>query len=169
LPLTVAILAARRFGGRGGLFLGASVALATVVPVMALVVRGVRRAAYTDYDVSDRSQRAGFYLALVVVLPLGTAALWFLEPALRGGIVAGWSLILASMAANRFVKSSLHVGFAAYCAVLLVGAWWTVPFAALAVAAVAWSRLVLRRHTPVEVALGALLGTAAAVALRLWG
>jgi membrane-associated phospholipid phosphatase len=136
---------------------------------MALVVRGVRRAAYTDFDVSDRSQRGGFYRALVVVLPLGSTALWLLEPALRSGIVAGWGLILASMAANRFVKSSLHVGFAAYCAVLLAGAWWTVPIAALAVAAVAWSRLVLKRHTPVEVALGALLGTAAAVALRLWG
>ena len=86
LPLTVAALMARRFGGRSGLLFGAAVALATVLPVIALVVRGVRRSAYTDYDVSDRAQRSGFYRALFVVLPIGSAVLWFLEPALRPGI-----------------------------------------------------------------------------------
>jgi hypothetical protein len=169
LPLTVAVQMARRFGGRAGLLFGAAVALATVVPVIVLVVRGVRRSAYTDYDVSDRGQRSGFYRALFVVLPVGSAALWLMEPALRAGIAATWALILASMAANRLVKSSLHVGFAAYCAVLWPLGPWTAPLAAAAVGAVAWSRLVLRRHTPLEVAVGAALGVAAGLGLRAWG
>jgi len=169
LPLTVAALTARRFGGRAGLLFGAAVALATVVPVIVLVVRGVRRSAYSDYDVSDRGQRSGFYRALFMVLPIGSAALWLLEPALRPGIVATWALILTSMAANHFVKSSLHVGFAAYCAVLLPLTAWTAPLAAAAVVAIAWSRLALERHTAREVAVGAALGLAAGVGLRMWG
>jgi membrane-associated phospholipid phosphatase len=169
LPLTVGALMARRFGGRAGLLSGAAVAVATVLPVIALVVRGVRRSAYTDYDVSDRGQRKGFYRALFVVLPAGSAALWLLAPALRPGIVATWALILASMAANGVVKSSLHVGFAAYCAVLLPLTPWTAPLAGAAVAAIAWSRLALRRHTAREVACGAALGAAAGFGLRMWG
>ena len=169
LPLTVAALMARRFGGRAGLLFGAAVALATVVPVIALVVRGVRRSAYTDYDVSDRGQRSGFYRALFVVLPIGSAALWVLEPALRPGIVATWALILTSMGANHFVKSSLHVGFAAYCATLAPLSPWTAPLAVAAVGAVAWSRLALRRHTRLEIAVGAALGVAAGMGLRMWG
>jgi len=169
LPLTVGALMARRFGGRSGLLVGAAVALATVLPVIALVVRGVRRSAYTDYDVSDRAQRSGFYRALFVVLPIGSAVLWFLEPALRPGILATWALILTSMAANSFVKSSLHVGFAAYCAALLPLTAWTAPLAAAGVVAIAWSRLVLKRHTALEVAVGAALGVAAGVGLRVWG
>jgi membrane-associated phospholipid phosphatase len=72
------------------------------------------------------------------------------------------------MAANRFVKSSLHVAFAAFCASSLA-----LPAAAtiacgLAVIAIGWSRLVLKRHTPIEVGLGAIIGTAAGVGMRLW-
>ena len=80
--------------------------------MLALVVIGVRRSAWSDYDVSDRGQRSGFYRALFVVLPAGSIALWFLQPALRAGVVSSWALVLASMQANRFVKSSLHVAFA---------------------------------------------------------
>jgi hypothetical protein len=103
------------------------------------------------------------------VLPIGSAALWLLEPALRPGIVATWALILTSMAANHFVKSSLHVGFAAYCAVLWPLTPWTAPLAAAGVGLVAWSRLVLKRHTGLEAAVGAALGLAAGIGLRMWG
>ena len=120
----------------------------------------------TVCDVSDREQRKGFYRALFVVLPAGSVALWVLQPALRRGIVTSWALILASMAANRFVKSSLHVAFAAFCAASVpmppVGA----VAAGIAVVAIAWSRLALRRHTLAEVALGALLGAVAGLSMR---
>jgi membrane-associated phospholipid phosphatase len=169
VPLTTLYAVSRRAGlGRAAGSAGA-VALATVVPVLALVVIGVRRSVWSDHDVSDREQRRGFYRALFVVLPAGSAALWFAQPALRKGILAAWGLVLASMLANRFVKSSLHVAFAAFCAASLplppVGA----VAAAIAVIAIAWSRLALERHTLAEVALGGLIGTTAGLALRLWG
>jgi len=73
------------------------------------------------------------------------------------------------MAANRFVKSSLHVAFAAFCATSLVLTPAASIVAAMGVSSIAWSRLVLKRHTLVEVTLGGLIGAAAGLALRLWG
>ena len=135
--------------------------------MLALVVIGVRRSAWSDHDVSDREQRSGFYRALFVVLPAGSIALWFAQPALRKGIVASWGLVFASMLANRFVKSSLHVGFAAFCATSVVITPAASVAAAMGVLAIAWSRLALKRHTLAEVALGALIGAVAGLALRL--
>jgi membrane-associated phospholipid phosphatase len=167
VPLTTLYAVSRRMGLMNAAGSAGAVALATVVPVLALVVIGVRRSVFTDHDVSDRAQRSGFYRALFVVLPLGSAALWFLQPGLRKGIVASWGLILASMLANRFVKSSLHVAFAAFCATSVALPAAGAVAAGIAVIAIAWSRLVLKRHTLVEVALGAIIGAAAGLSLRL--
>lgn len=168
LPLTTLYASSRHGSMASAAGSAVAVALAAVLPALAIVVIGVRRSSYTDHDVSDRAQRSGFYKALFVVLPLGSALLWFARPGLRPGIVATWALILASMLANRFVKSSLHVGFAAFCASSLVLPPLATVAAVAAVAAIAWSRLALKRHTPVEVALGALLGALAGLSLRFW-
>jgi membrane-associated phospholipid phosphatase len=167
VPLTTLYAVSRESGLGTAAGSAGAVALAAVVPVLALVVIGVRRSAWSDHDVSDREQRSGFYRALFVVLPAGSIALWFLQPTLRRGILTSWALILASMAANRFVKSSLHVGFAAFCATSLPLPPAGSMLAALAVIAIAWSRLVLKRHTLLEVVLGAVLGAAAGLWLRL--
>jgi len=169
VPLTTLYAVSRKSGLGTAAGSAGAVALAAVAPVLALVAIGVRRSAWSDHDVSDREQRRGFYRALFVVLPAGSIALWLLQPTLRSGIVATWGLILASMAANRFVKSSLHVAFAAFCAASVPLPAAGAVAAGLAVIAIAWSRLALRRHTLVEVALGAALGTVAGLSLRLWG
>jgi membrane-associated phospholipid phosphatase len=168
VPLATLYAVSSRTGLASGAGSAGAVALATVLPVLALVVIGVRRSAYTDHDVSDRGQRSGFYRTLFLVLPIGSALLWLAQPALRAGIVGGWALILASMAANRFVKSSLHVGFAAFCAASLALPPLATGACALVVVLVAWSRLVLRRHTLAEVILGGTLGTLAGLGVRLW-
>ena len=62
----------------------------------------------------------------------------------------------------------LHVAFAAFCATIVSLAPAASIAAAMGVIAIAWSRLVLKRHTLAEVALGALIGAAAGLALRLW-
>jgi hypothetical protein len=166
IPLTTLYAMSRRSGLGSAAGSAGAVALAAVVPVLALVVIGVRRSAWSDHDVSDREQRRGFYRALFIVLPAGSIALWFLQPALRRGVVTSWALILASMAANRFVKSSLHVAFAAFCAASVTMPPAGAVAAGIGVIAIAWSRLALRRHTLAEVALGALLGGVAGLSMR---
>ena len=167
IPLTTLYAVSRGEGLRAAVGSTGAVLLATVGPLLVLVIVGVKRAAWSDHDVSDREQRQGFYRAVVVALTVGSGALWVTQPALRKGIVAVWGLILASMLANRFVKSSLHVGFAALCATSVPLPPLGAVAACLAVIAIAWSRLVLQRHTLVEVALGAVIGTAAGLAVRL--
>jgi membrane-associated phospholipid phosphatase len=75
-------------------------------------------------------------------------------------------VVMASLL-RRWLKLSLHAAFAVFAASLL----WpsvmaVVGLLALAVA-VAWSRLVLRRHTLGEVVVGLLAGGAAGVGFHL--
>jgi membrane-associated phospholipid phosphatase len=75
-------------------------------------------------------------------------------------------LVLLTHVLRRWLKVSLHAAFALFAAALV---WPNLP-GTLAVAAlalgVAWSRLVLRRHTLPEVLTGLLLGAAFGAALR---
>ena len=77
---------------------------------------------------------------------------------LRGGVIT-FALFLAAWIVNCFLKLSLHALFAFYCAMILLrigGGWGTIAFV-LAIL-VAWSRLFLHRHTPVELIAGIAIG-----------
>ena len=77
---------------------------------------------------------------------------------IRGGVVT-LAVFLASWMVNCFLKLSLHALFAFYCAMILfrIGAGWGTIAFVLAIL-VAWSRLFLQRHTPVELIAGIALG-----------
>ena len=163
LPATVAAVSVLRGGSaRSGLLLAA-----VFLGVSAAVVAGIRAGRFNDFDVSQRERRPGFYLLVIA----GTAAL---AQSLRGdaqavrACLSAGALLLACGVVNRWLKASLHTAFALYAA----GFWsaWSLPAGFLALplaAAVAWSRLRLRRHSPGEVLAGAALGLLAAVALLL--
>lgn len=168
-PATAFAVAFRRGDpGRAGLT-AAAVAAFLIVPVLGLIAMRVRSGAWSDFDVSAHAERRRLYRQLAVVLPVGMALAWLLRPELRPGIVAGCALLIASAAANRFLKSSLHVAFAAFCAVLLAAGLVSAVLALAGVALVAWSRMSLGRHTAAEVVSGALLGATAGLALLKFG
>lgn len=133
-------------------------------PVVLVVARRVRSGRISDFDVSLRAQRREIYLwglvfnLVTIALVLTLNGPRFVLAALLSAFVAG---LLAS-AANHYVKVSVHSGVSAMLAtgLLLVSgesAWPTVPM----VGAVAWARYRVRRHTPVEIAGGVLLGIVA--------
>jgi membrane-associated phospholipid phosphatase len=163
LPASVAAVSLLRGGGvRSGMLL---VLLFAVVS--ALIVAGVRAGRFNDFDVSERERRPRFYLLVIA----GTAALAYSlradERAVRACVSAG-ALLVACGLANRWSKASLHTAFGLYAA----GFWaaWSPAAGLIAlplVAAVAWSRIQLRRHTTAEVVVGAALGLLAAAALLL--
>ena len=68
-------------------------------------------------------------------------------------------LIVAVMLVSPWVKLSLHASFAAFAVLLL---WplklWYVALASVAAAGICWSRVMLGRHTTVEVLGGSFLG-----------
>jgi membrane-associated phospholipid phosphatase len=142
----------------------------TIIPLLVLMVRQVRTGAWKNADASNMSERPILYtvgglgsIALLVYLLLAQPQSFLI----RGSL--GFLMMFAVCAlATRWIKVSLHMAFAALAAttLLLIGSpagWVLVPI----VPALAWSRLVLQRHRPVEVALGAIIGIVAGIGIVL--
>lgn len=115
----------------------------------------------SNLDVSDRTQRArNVYLPALGLIVLAVAYFWYshqpfvLETLYVGGLLA------TCFAINSFKKISLHTVVATYVSALLLfyNLWWGIGmflFAAL----IAWSRVVLGRHTRAEIMLGWVVGS----------
>ena len=149
------------------------VALATAVAVALIVglvsLWQVRSGRWAHVDASHPRERSQLNLLLAGLLYAAAALLWVLgqPPAVIGGPLLAALLVLLTHALRRWLKVSLHAAFALFAAALV---WPHVP-GALAIGAlalgVAWSRLVLGRHTRAEVLTGLLLGAAFGAALRV--
>lgn len=136
-----------------------------ILPLLVIVIRNVRRGSWSDHDVSRRDQRGGFYKVVFPLLAFSAVLLYFLDasPQMMRGLAAAAVMLTLGWLGNRFLKISLHMTAAAYCAVILIdlypwSAWFLLPF----VAAIAWSRRHLERHTWAEVWVGVAIGAGAA-------
>lgn len=138
--------------------------LAAIVPVAILMVVQVRRGRWENADASNVAERPILYA--VALAGLSAVVGWFTvrDPAsffLRGASTVLVMLVVAALA-MRWVKVSLHVAFVALAATVLTLSGSAAGYALIpAVPAVAWSRLVLARHSVAELICGAALGLAA--------
>ena len=147
--------------------LGTAVAVAVIVGLYSLWQ--VHRGRWAHVDASHPAERSQLNLVLAGLLCSAAGLLWALgqPPAVAAGPLLAALLVLLTHALRRWLKVSLHAAFALFAAALV----WphlpgTLAIGALALG-VAWSRLVLRRHTPAEVLTGLWLGAAFGAALRL--
>lgn len=144
------------------------VTLAVIVPVAALMVRQVRRGRWANHDASNASERP--VLFLVSMAGLAAAIAWLLryDPGsflLRGLLVVAGFIVVAAIL-TRWVKLSLHVAFAALTATALTLIGSSIGLALIPLVPVlAWARLVLTRHSLLEVVVGCALGVATGCAL----
>lgn len=145
------------------------VALFTVVPLAALMWRQVRRGHWENTDASNREERPVLYLVggagLVALLAylLMIRQQWFMVR----GVVATFGMMAICGVTTRWIKVSLHMAFAALVGTTLALMRSPIGYALLlALPALVWSRLVLQRHTPLEVALGAIIGAGAGAAVH---
>jgi len=163
---SLAIIVVSRLANRVGILVLAALIFAVVLPTALLLIRGVRSGRWSDADVSAPTERASFYPPAILLSLGGVIALVIIgAPSFifRGAAITLVLLLLAA-GINRFVKISLHTMFACYCALILLRIGFLPGVVALLLATlVVWSRLYLRRHTIIEVFLGALLGTCGAV------
>jgi membrane-associated phospholipid phosphatase len=146
----------------------AIVALGMLV-IGAYVGHGLHTGRWSNIDVSVREQRGGLYrVALGATAAAAVAfAVEGLPVGVRGSLIA-FGLVLVSALVNLRLKISLHVAFAAYAVGIAAGRRLDVLLvASLLAVAIAWSRLVLRRHTPAEVLAGAVAGSIAGAAFVL--
>ena len=169
MPAAVAAAASRAGQPPRLLAVAVGTALAVAVIVGLYSVRQVRAGRWAHIDASHPRERA--QLNVLLALLLGGAALLLLLsgqplPVALGALLAALPVLLAQLLRRR-LKVSLHAAFAAFAAALL----WPHPVGTLVLGllalGVAWSRLVLRRHSLAEVATGLLLGLACGAALRI--
>lgn len=149
---------------------GADLAWIVAVPaglgalVLAWGAVNVRIGRWAHPDASAPGERADLNRGLLI--PLTCFLVSDAAPMLNPAVAGATGIILTAIACERRAKLSHHLAFCLYPAVLLApGA----PLAAAALgllgAALAWSRLVLRRHAPRDLwlALAAALGWGGAV------
>lgn len=138
--------------------------LAAIVPVAILMVVQVRRGRWENVDASNVSERPVLFTVALVALAGVVGWLTLREPDsffLRGASMVLAMLVVAAIA-TRWVKLSLHVAFAALAATVLTLSQSPLGYVMIPVVPlVAWSRLVLARHTTTELACGAALGIVA--------
>lgn len=141
-----------------------------VVPLALWNLRQTRSGAYANFDVSVRTERTSMYAVMTGLMLSATLASWWAPVArdVRLGMICVLGMFVAAWAINRQVKVSLHAAisfFLAFAATLLDLRLAVALFACAT--AVTASRLVLRRHTHLELGIGSALGTAAGITLLL--
>jgi hypothetical protein len=98
LTATVFILfvAFTRFSGVKAVVSSLIVIGLVILPIIAWNYRNTRKGRYSNFDVSVRSQRHSFYGVSIVLLGLGTLAMWMTDqpPALRCGMAFALLLVV---------------------------------------------------------------------------
>lgn len=157
---------------RAGIAWGLAAGLFCAVIPFVVIEIGVRRRGFSDRHVTRREERRGAYLLGLGSVLCGAAAMVVLDaPALlvRALVTMILGLVVCAAVTALGPKVSLHM----FCstalgvfAALLLSPWWLLVLPAL-LPPVAWSRLHLRQHSPLEIVLGAVLGAAVTATGRL--
>ena len=153
---------------RNAIIISALLLGGVVIPVSYHNHQKVKQGQYTNFDVSDQGQRAQFYPVLIGVISL-MAVLLFATHQPRPfsyGTACALLLVVSSYGVNRYIKASLHTSLSFFLAWavysinqplgLMMGV-----FSIL----IGASRLVLGRHTLLEILVGALIGLLAGTGL----
>lgn len=138
-----------------------------VIPIFSWIGWNVKKGNYTNMDVSDRKQRNSLYLFNFIVIAIYTGVLYFSKQRtdLLFIIVFLFILMLIMNISNFFIKSSMHTAFNVFVTALffslnpILGIIWFVLTSFVAI-----SRIILKRHTPKEVIMGAFIGTVVSLA-----
>jgi hypothetical protein len=138
-------------------------AAAVIVLVLVYSVIQVRAGRWAHVDASVPAERVRLNLLLAGALVAATVGLWHTgaSQAVITGAGLSAAIVVVALAARRALKLSLHCAFGAYAAALLWPSVVALLLMAGLAAAVAWSRLHLRRHTRAEVAGGLAAGVVA--------
>ena len=146
----------------------ALVVVVTIIPLAALMIARVRSGAWENADASNKQERPFLYVAGLVLLAGLLVYLIAFRPRdfMTQGVIGTLGMFAACALATRWIKVSLHMAFAALASTVLVLMGSAVGYVlAVALPFLAWARLLLSRHTPAEVAFGAVIGACAGAAI----
>lgn len=137
-----------------------------ILPPTLFFVWRLRQGAYSDEDVSNRTQRYELYAFSLATLLVGAGVLWLLNapPAFLALLASGAAVTLIAALVNMFWKISVHGSSAASFATLAL--LYTPAFgvlAWLAALSVGWARVRTGNHTALQVLAGFVLAATSVV------
>ena len=138
------------------------VLLIIILPVIFWIIYNIKKGEYKDANVSERKKRTSLYIFIEVCIALYLIYRYLVEHETDVMIFFLLILLVAMHLSNYFLKSSMHVAFNVFAAALFFteNAWLGILWLFIS-AVVAFTRIVLKRHTLSEVLAGA--GIAAVV------
>lgn len=142
-----------------------------VIPLALWNLRNSRAGTYSNFDVSVRTERHSMYGVTVALMVLAALVLYLANVAfpLRAGMTGILAMFAVAAVANHWIKLSLHAAVSCYLAVGMMAIDVRAGVVLLGCSlVVALSRLVLHRHSLLELTGGAGLGLAAGAALLIW-
>lgn len=132
--------------------------LLVIVPVIIWLIWNVKTGRYTNMDVSNRVQRKTLYIFIAACIIAYIAFNYIKNGYIDLVMVSILILLFALQISNFFIKSSMHTAFNIFVAALFYAVNPIAGFIWLGIAAlVGITRIILKRHTPKEVFMGALI------------
>lgn len=133
------------------------------VPLTVKMYRGSKNGTYSNFDISDQKERQSWYFFPIIILFIVTILLYLMHSSrtLLLSILFALILLIISQVVNYFVKCSLHVSFNVYLSFLILRQHLLLGLVFIIFTVlIAWSRLVLKRHSLTEIMAGLLCGLA---------
>lgn len=151
-------------------FAGIALLFLSIGPMLYILI-GVSLGKFSDIDVSIRSQRTGPFLVSIISTLIGFFILQMnnapknLETIMLGTVLIGLMLMITTF----FWKISMHASSLSGALTMLAALYGQIIWPAfLLLVLVGWSRVVLKRHTLMQVTVGALASMAVTLAILAW-
>ncbi|WP_336689039.1 MULTISPECIES: phosphatase PAP2 family protein [unclassified Chryseobacterium] len=127
-----------------------------IAPVIIWLIWNVKTGRYTNMDVSNRVQRKTLYIFIGICVVSYIAYHYFRNGQIDFVMLFILILLFALQISNYFIKSSMHTAFNIFVAALFFALNTTMGIIWLGIATlVGITRIILKRHTPKEVFMGA--------------
>jgi membrane-associated phospholipid phosphatase len=131
------------------------------IPLIVKMYHGERSGKYSNFDVSNKSERQSWYTYVLILLAVITLTAFITGQSRTVCLSLLFSTLLlcTSQFINRFIKSSLHISLNVFLFFMILHMNPVIAFGfAPVICLIAWARLALKRHTPKELVMGALIG-----------
>lgn len=132
-----------------------------IVPLSIKMYSGSKNGTYSNFDISDKTERQSWYLIPLFLLLILTIILFLTNQShiIKWNSLFFFLLLLISNFINRYIKSSLHVSLNTFLTFLIMPINLILGTLFLVfVLFVSWSRIILKRHTLKEVVYGGIIG-----------
>ncbi|MBC3788723.1 phosphatase PAP2 family protein [Spirosoma utsteinense] len=168
ISLFVLYITFQQLPTRNAIIISALLLGGVVIPISWYNYQKVKQSQYTNFDVSDQRQRAQFYPVLIGAISLMTGILFITHQPrpFCYGTACTLLLVVSSYGVNRYIKASLHTSLSFFLtwAVYSINQPLGLMMGVFAIL-IGASRLVLGRHTLLEILVGALIGLVSGTAL----